>query len=341
MSARVDLEWTRPEDRVWADRLRLRLALAHGMTFDTVEEVVTEAHRACAESGEPAEELFGPAVGYAAEVAEDRVPVQVRAQADLHGATRRDQWMALAYAVGAPGLVLCLYVLLVEGWTTGVTPGGLVVVLAILTGMATATWGLLERHAGELRRGWALWAATAAVVVAGGWAGVTFSDREPLGTVSVLLPLVLCVGLLVLGARLPDRAVPEADPRELSVDAWFERLSGVLRGRYYLPRREVERHVTEARTYWHQSDAEHPHDEFGTPSVYALRLLQGSKRPHRGRRRVEAGVHAGLAVLWLAMLVGTLVEGGSGVDLAWRLGGLAFFTGLAIHGWRRIDDRPV
>lgn len=341
MSAAVRPEWTRASDRAWADRLRMRLALVHGGKSDLADEVVGEVHQACAETGRSAEELFGPADVYAAEVAEQRIPVEVRAQADLDGSLMSKRWTVLAYGTGGPGIVMCLLVLLREGWTIGVTPAGLALLVAILAGAAMATGGLLERHAGALRRGWVLWTASVVVVVVGAWFATTLRDREPLGTVAVLLPLAACVALVAVAPRLPDRAVPDDDLRARPADAWFDRLAGVLRGRYYVPCADVAAHVAEARTYWCESGTEHPEDEFGTPSVYALRLVQGSRRPHRARRRLRATARTGLAVVALGLVAGTVVNGGTAADYAWRIGMLALFTALAVHDWRQADDPAV
>lgn len=341
MSAEARLEWARPEDEVWADRLRLRLALVHGGEGDLAEEVLAEVHQACTESGRTAEELFGTADAYAAEVAEDRIPVEVRAEADLDGAVPGMKWQGLAYAVGGTGIMLCLLVLLQDGWRAAAGPGELVLLVAVVVGMGAAVWGLLERHAGNLRRGWVLWTGTAAVVVAGSWIGVTLRDRPSVGGVPVLWLLAACVTLVAVAHRLPDHVVPARDWRSDPADAWFDRLGAVLRGRYYLPRADVAAQVAEARTYWRETGAAHPYDEFGAPSVYALRLVQGSTRPHRGRRRVRAWIQTGVAVLAVAVLVGTVVEGGSTSDFAWRIGAVLLFSGLAVHRWRTVDGPPV
>lgn len=341
MTARVDETWSRPEDRAWADRLRLRLVVAHDVSPEVADDVLAEAAQACAESGEAAVELFGAADAYAREVVEQRVPVAVRAEADLDGSVRRDQWRMLAYGTGGPGIVLCVLVGLREGWGVGTSPGGLVLLVAVIAALGASAWGLLERHAGELGRGWAAWALAGAVVVAGAWVGVTFRDESPLGTVSVLAPLAVCVGLVVVASRLPERRVPAPDWAALPADAWFDRLAALLRGRYYLSRADVAAQVEDARAYWQESGTRHPHDEFGDPSVYALRLVQGSRRPHRGRRRTVAGVRTGVAVIWLGLVVVTIVEGGSAGDLAWRVGGFVLFAAIAWHGWREQDGPAV
>lgn len=341
MSAGVRQEWARAEDRAWAERLRMRLVSAHGAPARVVDDVLAEVRRACAETGQPAEDLFGPDRDYATEVAEERIPVEVRAAADLDGSAPRDHWRALAFSVGGPGVVLCLLIAAREGWSVGLTPGALVLLAAVVGAMGLAAWGQLERHAGDLRRAWALWATATVVLVGGAGAATTLRGQAPLGTVSLLVPLAASVLLLVVAPRLPQRSAPEVDWPALAADAWFDRLAGVLRGRYYLPRADVARHVAEARAFAREVGAGHPYGEFGAPDVYALRLVQGSQRPFRGRRRVLAWGRTALAALWLGLVVATAVQGGTTADWLWRLGGLALFATLAWRAWRHQDDRTV
>lgn len=333
-------DWTRAEDRAWADRVRWRLATAHGGDAALVNRVLAEAQEACAETGEPARELFGEADAYAAEAARDRVPDEVRAQVDLDGSAPRERWRHVALATGAPGIVLCVAVWLTEGWSAGVDPAGLALVVAVTAALAATAAGWFERHAGDLRRGWLLWGAAAAAVVGGALAADRLRDQPPLGTWAIGIPLLVCVALVALSSRLPSARGPE--PAAASEpEVWFERLAGLLRGRYYLRRDVVAQQVGEAREYWRESGTPHPADEFGAPHVYALRLVAGSRVPRTARRRVEAWGYTAIAGLWAWNLAHTVADGAGPGQVAWRALGLTAFAVSAWLAWRPATVREV
>lgn len=335
------LDWARAEDEAWADRVRWQLATAHGGNAALINRVLAEAQEACAESGEPAREIFGDADAYAAEVARERVPDEVRAQVDLDGAEPGERWRHLALAVGAPGIVLCLVVWFTEGWSAGVDPAGLALLVTVTLGWAAVAWGGFERHAGHLRHGWVLWGVAAAVVAGGVAVTDQLRDRAPLGAPAVLVPLVAFVALVALSSRLPAGRRPEPDFADLPADEWFDRLTGLLRGRYYLSRAAVARQVSEAREYWRESGAAHPVDEFGAPHVYALRLVRGSRAPRTARRRVEAWGYTAIAALWGWNLAHTVAAGEGPGQIGWRLLGFSVFAVSAWLAWRPARVREV
>ncbi|WP_432491001.1 hypothetical protein [Kineococcus auxinigenes] len=335
MNAPVQQRWPRPADERWGDRLRLRLAVEHGVPAPVAEEAVAEARLACWESGRPAEELFGAADEHAAEVARERVPVERRAAVDLDGTSPRDRWATLLLGAGSGGLVGGVSLLVAQGWTTAVTPAGLAVLAATAVGLAGAAWGVLERRAGRLGRGWAWIAAGAAGLVACVAAADALRDRPALGELPVPLVLLVSLALVVAGAKLPQRPATLDAGAAGDPDEWFARLAGLLRGRYHLSRADARARVEEARGYWRDSGSAHPGDEFGTPEVHALHLVEDSPEPRRRRVRLQAWSCTALAALCAATAVRTALEEGFGGELLWRAAVVAVVTCLAVGAWRR------
>lgn len=165
---------------------------------------------------------------------------------------------------------------------------------------------------------------------------LSLRDRPVLGEVPTLVPLLVCVALVVLAARQPSQVdLADEDAPDESAPEWFDRLAGVLRGRYYLSRRDVRHHVAEAQAFWRDTGATHPRDEFGSPQVYALRLLEGSARPRSTRMRLEALFYTLMTALAVALLVGSITDGEGVGDLLWRVAGLLLFGSLAVRAWRQ------
>ena len=340
MSSALDRPWPTAQDQVWADRALWRLVMHEGVSNDLAEEVLREAHQACREAQRPAVELFGEVDRFAAEVARERVPQAQRAAVDLDGTSPQDRWTVWFLALGWSMVPLSVVLLISTGWRLPVTAWGLAV-LAAAVGLGTGVhWGLLERRAGRLRRGWAWWSAGAVALAGALTAGAPLQGRPALVVVSTLFVPLAGALLLAIGFLLPQRSSPARPQRQGPADAssqrWFEDLAGILRGRYLLRRREVARHVDEARSFFVDSGAAHPADEFGTAQEYALRLVDGSTGPRQGRARGRAWVYSAVAVFWCWVVGEQALNEGLGWGLAWRAAGLLLFASSAVYEWRHL-----
>ncbi|WP_432510022.1 hypothetical protein [Kineococcus sp. SYSU DK001] len=334
MSSALDRRWPTPEDQAWADRALWRLVAREGVPGDLADDVLADAHQACLEARRPAGELFGDADRYAADAARERLPEADRAAADPDGASPRDRWPTWFLALGWATLLLGLTLLARHGWSLPVTAWGLAVYAAAVALGTGAHRGLRERRAGRLRRGWAWWRAGAAVLVGVLVVASPLQDRPALAVVPTALVPAAGALALAVGFRWPHRT-PRPDLADPTPQQWFDDLAGLLRGRYSLTRREVARHVQETRSFWADSGAAHPAEEFGTAEEYALRLTDGSPAARRGRARGAAWLCTALAASWCWTVADQALIEGAGWGLAWRVGGLLLFTSVAVREWRR------
>lgn len=335
MTLRRSDTWPSPKDRDWGDRLLFSLTMTHSVPAAVAAEAVGEAREACRETERAAAELFGDADAYAREVARDRVPVEERAGVDLEGGTPRDRWMLLLLTAGSSLGILSVMLLFGSGWTVEVGPAHAVLFSGVLAAWIGAHWGMLERRAGRLRRGWQWWVGSVAGVVVASTGAVLLKGRDPLFEFPVVALLLLSIALVVLGARRKPRPVPVGDvSRTLSPDAWFGHLGGLLRGRYYLPRESVRRHVADARGHWRDSGASHPQDEFGPPEVYALELLDGSSEPERGRGLGAAWFYTVMTAFSGFNVASSAIESEDVWGVVWRGAALLVFAALAAGAWR-------
>lgn len=342
MNAQTRTTWPTPDDQAWADRVLLRLHLTHDVPAKVGQAALSEARLACLDSGEPPAALFGEPDVYAAEVARHRVPEEYRAGADLDGAAPTDALTMLLLGGGWLICVASVVLFLVNGWAVDLSRAGLTLALGTTLASAAALWGLTVRHAGHVRRSW-WWGAVAVVGLGVAGSSVTL----PTSTALVRLPVVavLVLGIAVLAAGMTtkpgDRTVDPERLRAAAPDAWFDHLAGLLRGRYYMGLPTVHGYVADARAHWTDSGTEHPVDEFGTPEVYALHLVESTARPAKGRDRVHAWFWTFVAVTWGIWVVRDLLDGDLGATLLWRIPGLVFFTLAAVGAWRglRVDER--
>ncbi|WP_432544648.1 hypothetical protein [Kineococcus sp. SYSU DK002] len=342
MSRTLDRRWPTDRDQAWADRALWRLVVREGVPGDLAEDVLTEAHQACLETGLPAGELFGDPDRYAADVARERVPDGERAAVDPDGSTPHDHWPLWFLTLGWLTLLLGLVLLADHGWDLPVTAWGLAVYAAAVAFGTGAHRGRLERRAGRLRRGWAWWLTGGAVLVGALAAASPLQDRPALAVVPTVLVPAAGALALVTGFRWPQRA-PRPHAGGTTPEQWFDDLAGLLRGRYSLTRREVAHHVQEARSHWADSGAAHPREEFGTAAEHALHLTDDSPAPRRGRARGAAWLSTALAAFWCWVVAEEALTGGAGWGLAWRAAGLLLFTAAAVRAWRAVRRlrRPV
>ncbi|MBI9114496.1 hypothetical protein [Sanguibacter suaedae] len=329
-------EWLHPDDEAWGDRLLARLLVTHDVALDDAESAVEDARRACHESGRTAAELFGSADAHAREVANDIVPVTKRAAVDLDGASPRDRWTLLLLGTGWLGSIWSIWLLVADGWWVDVEPAALALLAGIVVGAAGTWFGTLARTAGDLRGCWSWWALGAVGIVAGAVGASSFSDVAPLGEVPTLVVLAAAVAVIVVGfVREEPRAEPDPAPGGTTPDAWFDRLHGLLRGRYHLPRATARQHVADARSHWTDTGSVHPEDEFGTPEVYALELLDGSPEPERRKARYATWLYTVVAGYWAFVTTTTVLDDGSLWSIVWRAVAFLLFAGSAVSAWRR------
>lgn len=327
--------WPTDDDQAWGDRLLLRLGLDSTMPAGVADEAVADARAACQESGRPAVELFGEPDAYAREVVRDRVPVEERASVDLEGGTPRSRWTLLLLTAGTSSTVLSVMLLFSSGWTAPVSLAHVVLFAGVLLSWVGALWGLLDRRAGLLRRGWAWWAGAALGIVGSATAAVSLKDLDPLFEMPVLVLLGAAAALVAVAVtRTPPPPQVDEASSVLTVDAWFDRLGGLLRGRYYLQRATVRQQVADARAHWTDSGAPHPHDEFGAPEVYALELLDDSPEPRRGHRLATAWFYTVFAGFWAFNAAMAVLDDDGTWAIVWRSAALVLFVWLAAQTWR-------
>ena len=215
-------DWIRPEDERWGSAVRLRLALTHpASTLELIEQVLTEAQRASAESGLSAHELFGEAESHADDVADERISQEERAAVDMDGIAPAEQVQGALLAVGFAGVAFSIMLVVVRGWVVEVSPWQLVLLAAGKVAFTAAVVAVMSRRAGPLRRSWSLVAVTVAALGAGTALAMPLAERPPLGELSSLVPLVVYLALFIVAWNMPRPVRRAAFPRNLSNEEWF------------------------------------------------------------------------------------------------------------------------
>ncbi|MEW1721495.1 hypothetical protein [Streptomyces sp. NPDC093109] len=273
---------TSQKNQEWLDRLRLRLALAPGMTREVTEDVVAEVTAHCAETGQRPEEAFGPADEFAAQAARERVPVAERARRDRSDRLPADFWKAGLTTLATLLGIRTVNVLIHDGLWFHVTAAGLAAIL-LMAAVVQATWMAMGLYADGRIRATALAAAGIAVLVAGIFAAFALLPDGSLGqlpTLVLALAALAPLGLLWLlnrRAGATDTGTEDSsDPSGPSdPEAWLRRLGGLLTGRHKVPGRRSRELVAEARGHLAATGGS-PAEEFGPVEVYALQLAEQS-----------------------------------------------------------------
>lgn len=340
MGTYSETEWIRPEDKQWGYAVRWRLAVGHPAAgLELIEQVLTEAQEACADSGQPAQNLFGDAEAYADEVAAERITEEARAAVDMDGIAPAEQLQGALLAVGFIGTGLSIVLILKRGLVFEMFPWQLALLAAGIVALAAAVGGVMARRAGQVRRSWSLVGLAVGALGAGTAVAAPLAEHPALGELSTFVPLAASVALFVIVWNMPRPAGTKSRP-ELPAEKWFAQLDGLLRGRYYLARADASGYVAEARTAWQESGAAHPQDELGSPQVYALQLVDGSPQPHRARRHFLAWAATAIAAMWAVLTVVYLWDGLDVGQLVWRLFATTCFIVGAVIAWRRhLRDR--
>lgn len=307
-------DWPTAEDESWAARVQLELAVRHHLSVDDLDGGLAVLHDAVVDSGSTTQVLFGSAETCAAELARD-TPLEVRAAEP-------------ALSIGAILLGLGVYVVLVPpalvpvlGWRADLTGRG-VAIVGVVTVVAGAA-GLAARRwlRGRRELGVATAVAGVAVLLGGTAAALQVSPTDVLVTDGpMLLVSAVGLGLVALGAWLPERpAMAETGPVD-TPEAYFTRLEGLLRGRHHLSAGTAATLTAQAREHCAAAGAAHPFDELGAPRAYALDLADQTPGSRRRSHTFMIGLRVVVAAV-LAWQLAELVADGTSVTL-WVVGGL-------------------
>ncbi|MCZ2523778.1 hypothetical protein [Streptomyces sp. HB2AG] len=316
----------------WAQAFAAELKHRHSPPPGLVDRLLEEVAEAVAETGRPAEELFGPAAEYADLVAAERIDETHRSVLDLEGRTPAAHFRQGLVAAGAVFAVLtAVHSLTGREEGPGAVPLVLAVPLYVLLAVTFAVFPAL-RAAGRVRAAWG-WSLGVAVTTLAGAAALArlpaVREADPLG-----FPLLTTVGCgVLLGALallLPEAALERllGAPRGGDGDdeQWLRRLGALLRGRHGVPVRAAQQHVAEAREHLAASGGS-ARQEFGPVEVYAMHLTDGPGRAVRRARRELVG--SGLSALVLtAMTVVAVLEGETGRPDFWVRVALCVLSGV-------------
>ncbi|MFE7620665.1 hypothetical protein [Streptomyces sp. NPDC057496] len=281
---------TRPghSDRdAWADKLELDLTLVHSVPRELVNRVLAEVAEAVTETGQPAEELFGPAEEYATAVATERVDARLRSTRDFEGRTSATHFRQGMVAGGIAVLIMAVVGTFNSEELSGASTLLLSLSTSVFVAVVFAVFPAL-RAAGRARAAW-LYGAVAGVIAA---VGVCLAALPAIRDAhSFPFPPIAAAGcgvlLGALGLAIPARAVNRwfspGEGRRLDDEQWLRRLGELLYGRHGLPLRTAQRHVTEAREHL-AATGRAAQQELGQVEVYAMDLTDG---PGRAVQRVR------------------------------------------------------
>lgn len=301
-------------DGVWAHGVSWAL-LVRDVEADLVDEGLREALEVVRDTGEPAEELFGPA-GEHAVVLYDRWVDEGRLR--LAGRTSMP-WRAVPSSGLAWSAFFCV-AFAVMMWASGDSPRTWTLGMAIIPvglGLATAA-AVATRDALLQRRGTVtgiVGAASAVVALAVLLASANeWSRAHPWGTHSAwwYVPLAIACGLLSTAwRRWTDTWPSQATPAQIDVDEWSRQVAALLRARYSLADGRVRSIIAEAQQHALQSGRSLV-EEFGTPEDYAARFA-----PDLARRALHT---MWFHLFLVALSVAAVLAGGSRLNLVTAVG---------------------
>ncbi|PWI07107.1 hypothetical protein DIZ27_29625 [Streptomyces sp. NWU339] len=313
---------TRPghSDRdAWADKLELELTLVHSVPRELVNRVLEEVAEAVTETGQPAEELFGPAEEYAAVVATERVDAGHRSTRDFEGRTPATHFRQGMVAGGIAVLIMAAVGTFDSEELSGASTLLLSLSTSVFVAVGFAVFPAL-RAAGRTRTAW-LYGAVAGVITAAGVylaALPAIRDAPPFP-----FPPITAAGcgvlLGALGLAIPSQAVNRwlspGEGRRLDDEQWLCRLGELLYGRHGLPLRTAQRHVTEARDHL-AATGRGAQQELGQVEVYAMDLTDGPGRDVQRLRHQFLGALFSMAVFAVLFTL-TLLDSDSGGAVPW------------------------
>ncbi|MBL1111424.1 hypothetical protein JK364_03220 [Streptomyces sp. 110] len=283
---------------VWYARARLTLA-TRSVPRETADTVLNEVGQHCAESGEHPREAFGSPAEFAATVATERVPDQIRAIYDRDGLTPADRLSGVFGSLGMSTVVVGLLLWISAGGTLTLTKAGLAGTAVTALALATAFVAAHGPRSGARRRAVGWWFASAATTIL---AAIAFTTLPRTGLGTLPTPIICLAGIVLMAIwfAVPGKPTGEGGlditPETVhSSEDWLRNLPRLLEEQHGLPRARAAELTEEAAR--HVIDAERaPWDEFGPVGLYALRLAE--QEPSRVRRltRGDAPVSAGVFV---------------------------------------------
>ncbi|AGP52447.1 hypothetical protein [Streptomyces rapamycinicus] len=286
---------------VWYARVRLRLA-ALSVPGDTADTVLTEVGQHRAESGEHPREAFGSPAEFAATVAAERVPDQVRAARDRDGLTPADRRSGVFGLLGMSTVVAGVLLWISTGGSLPLTLAGLAGTALTALALATALVAAHGPRSASRRRAVGWWSASAATTIL---AAIAFTALPRTGLGRLPTPIVCLVGiaLMAIWFAVPGKPTSKGGldviPETVhSPEEWLRILPRLLEERHGLSRARAAELTEEAAR--HVIDAERaPRDEFGPVGLYALRLAE--QEPSRVRRLTRGDTRAAIFTVCSAM----------------------------------------
>lgn len=255
--------------------LPARIALSdQGIGHHAANPLIEDVRDHCRRTGESPFETFGDPREFAARTAAEQPPGLLE-MVDREGMTPRDylggQLFVLSVLV-IPAVVL--FAAIGRTWTFPATAAGLTGIVLVAAALFW-TGGVPQavRASGRPHLVKYVWAATPVLILAAATAFTTL-PREHLFRIPVVAVVAVAALAVALQLRAPKPAGPpsriEAPP---TTEAWFERLAGLLVGRYDLrPDRAAE--LTRAARAQVTESGRTAEEEFGPVEEYARRVQE-------------------------------------------------------------------
>lgn len=245
--------------------LPARIALGdHGVRSTAASAIIDDVKDHCARTGESPYDTYGEPREFAARAAAGQ-PAGTLEPVDREGMTPRDyldgQLFGLTLVVT---VAAALFAAINGSWTFQATAAGLTGVALLLVTVFWAGAGpRAVRASGRPHLVKYAWAAVAPLVAAT-TAAFTILPREHLFPV----PVVAVVGAGVVALALQLRSAPASESVPEPAGDWFERLNGLLIGRYDLTPERAAELTREARVRAELAD-------LGPVEEYARQVQQG------------------------------------------------------------------
>ncbi|MGW3078084.1 MULTISPECIES: hypothetical protein [unclassified Kitasatospora] len=326
----------------WTDKLELELTLVHRVPRELVNRVLGEVAEAVTETGESAEELFGPAEEYATAVATERVDPRHRSTRDFEG---RAPFTHFQQGMVAGSIAVLIMAAVGTFGYKGHAGASVLLSSLSATVLVAAAFAVLPalRAAGRTRTAW-LFGSGAGVIAAAGIGSASLPAVRDAH--SFPFPPSAAVGfallLATLGLAIPERIVSRwfspSEGRRLDDEQWLRRLGELLYGRHGYPRHTAQQHVTEAREHL-AATGRAAQQELGQVEIYAMNLADGPVRERNRIRRRFLGALSFTAV-FAVLLTLKLTDSDSGGAPPWVPAVLLVYNGaLAVTCLRKMRAR--
>ncbi|MCO8274091.1 hypothetical protein M1L60_26165 [Actinoplanes sp. TRM 88003] len=255
--------------------LPARIALGdQGIGYHTANPIIEDVRAHCERTGQSPFEAYGDPREFAVRAAAEQ-PAEVREMVDREGMTPGDYLSGQIFVVNLLVLLAVpLFAAIDRTWTFPATAAGLTgTVLLALTLFWAGAVPRAVRASGRPHLVKYAWAALPVLVLAAATAFTTL-PREHLFPIPVVAVVVVAAILLGLQMREPKKPTGPASriPAPATADDWFERLNGLLIGRYDLaPDRAAEL----TRTARAQLAGSGRTADLGSVEEYAHRIQEG------------------------------------------------------------------